>query len=316
MKTWLEDSVATERHFGNGTTDSLPQLVQQWTPSWRVSLTATSLHLNLESTTSFQVNSSALLETSLSNTFSTSFTFSMCLCCSGSDGQGIPSSLLGPNKWEVLLMNSLPQLGRLVELILTVSMSSASAVHFFTELGTSCPKMKILKLGSRSNQYPFHAKHQLALVLGGKKCILPKHLLEKFERGDYSGISFDSKTPICNSLEVFSIWSQTSSTKGHASSSTRKMSITTNMFILRHFVNLSKLAIRFDGGNKQIFRGAAAEAVKELFYDPMFNQPSKEREATGLINDQEMSVKWTRFYNKKTPCKDLNIFQSLLNFNI
>ena len=118
MKTWLEDSVATERHFGNGTTDSLPQPVQQWTPSWRVSLTATSLHLNLESTTSFQVNSSALLETT----------------------------------------------------------------------------------------------------------------------------------------EVFSIWSQTSSTKGHASSSTRKMSITTNMFILRHFVNLSKLAIRFDGGNKQIFR--------------------------------------------------------------
>ena len=74
--------------------------------------------------------------------------------------------------------------------------------------------------------------------------------------------------------------------------------------MLRHFGNITQLAVGFDN---IIFKKAMPEAVKELFYDPMFRLISKEREATGVVNDKEMSVKWTRFYNKKTPCKNFKI---------
>jgi hypothetical protein len=175
-------------------------------------------------------------------------------------------------------MKSLPQFESLIQLKLTGIISAESALVFFNEIGTACPKIKLLKLGNNSDPFPFMPQHQLALVLGGREKMLSASILEKFNTGKHKRISFDSKTPICNSLEVVSIWSQTGYTWENPDcyKLIKSMSIATNVFMLRHFGNLMNLAVRFDNHlYSNGFINPLQEAIKELFDDPTFKPISR-----------------------------------------
>ena len=202
-------------------------------------------------------------------------------------------------------MRSLPQFGNLIELQLTCAISSESALSFFTQLGISCPKIKLLKLGSRSDPFPFFPHHQLALVLGGREKLLPAPIIEKFNRASHNRILFDSNhaTPICSSLQFLSIRSNYYDGviyKRQSRESSRlywhgKLSVYSSVFLLRQLSRLQKLAARFHRCQSDIFIGATSEAVEGLFQESLLRPSRKVTEVTGVINCQGDSarLKWT-----------------------
>jgi hypothetical protein len=215
--------------------------------------------------------------------------------------------LLGPNKFEVVLMKILPKFVNLFELQLTCAISSEHALSFFTQLGTSCPKMKLLKLGSRSDPFPFFPQHQLALVLGERKKLLPAPIIEKFDRASHNRILFDSDhvTPICSSLQFLSIKSNYYDHGFYKRKSRfiprfnwhKKLSFHSAIFLLRHFPQLQVLAARFHKCQiGDTFIDATTEEAKEEFLRESLLRPSRKvTEVSGVINDQGESVrlKWT-----------------------
>lgn len=221
-----------------------------------------------------------------------------------------PFSLLGSNTFEILLMKIMPQFGNLVELKLTCAVSNDFALQFFTQLGTTCLKMKLLKLGSRSDPFPFFPHHQLALVLGGRECLLPPPIIEKFKRGSHNRILFDSNhvTSICNSLEFCSIRSNYYDNviyKRKSRQSSRrywhsKLSFNSAVFLLRHLSQLKKLSARFHRCQADIIIGATSGAVQDLFNEASFRPSRKVTEKIGVINGVPVHLRWTTNNSRTT----------------
>jgi len=142
--------------------------------------------------------------------------------------------------------------------------------------------MKMLKLGSRSNRFPFFPHHQLASVLGGFESLLPSAIIEKFQTGNHNRILFASEnvTPICKSLQVLyitSIYKEIEQIKQEFKDKDafkarwhweNKLRIALAIFLLRHLPQVQKLVARFYAYSIRgdfMTSGATAQAVVQLF---------------------------------------------------
>ena len=116
--------------------------------------------------------------------------------------------------------------------------------EFLTYLGSSCPKLKKLKLESWSEKFLFGFDQQLAFILGEKVKVIPYDVMEDLRNGFrlLHRLQFNSEDipPFCStlqSLEVRVIATKVKVYSGHG------IGVSSVAFMLRHLPCLKKLVI-------------------------------------------------------------------------
>ena len=129
----------------------------------------------------------------------------------------------------------------LAELDLNWSTRS-NCLNFFQHIGTSCKKLKILRLQGM----PFFQEQQVYLVLGPMAELLPRRIREKICTPSHflNRLQFDQKnlTPICHSLEKLSVRTDTDLPDNLPDNLNN--CFRSSYFLLRQFSNLEKLTER------------------------------------------------------------------------
>jgi hypothetical protein len=124
--------------------------------------------------------------------------------------------------------------------------TSSDCIPFFTNLGTSCPNLKILHLG---HTFPFELNQQLALILGQRAALLPQsHPLKLLKLGvdetNLHHLQFNKEhtTPICQSLEV--LYATIDCKERHLmDGEDEEMLISSRALLLRHFPRLKNCEV-------------------------------------------------------------------------
>ena len=170
----------------------------------------------------------------------------------------------------------------------------SKCTEFFTHLGSSCPKLKKLKLnGVCSNKFPFGFEQKLAFILGEAVKLIPYDVMEELRNGilKLHCLQFDSKdiTPICSTLQSLDV-----NARYRGDDVFDHISVVSAIaFLLRHLPFLEKLVVKLHlyGGH------SCGEAVRLLQSTLDLHEDGRETsdviEMTRRVNGKFLRLKWT-----------------------
>jgi len=214
-----------------------------------------------------------------------------------------------PRLSETMFARALGSLNLMTKLKLNWKTNSP-CIEFFSHLGSSCPNLKQLEL----KRMPFQLDQQLAFVLGSKAQLIPSSVKEKMwgEEGNLYRFQFpisEHISPLCHSMEHLSI----------QSANTGKVCIkyqqqvNSSAFILRHCLQLKKLALKFELHNIKTNTSLAVLLLYNMLQSGRFLQTSEINQ-----RDNQLPINWT--INSAPPRTDShfknNFFHCLISYSL